>query len=87
MTQTYYLQEALQEETVKGSWDSESESEKEVDTINVCFMDNDNAPKITLETTLDDYDLSMDELGETFEKLSNNYDFLKKEVFKNEERK
>ena len=44
---------------------------------NVCFMVNDNTPKVTSELSLDDCDL-MDELGDAFVELSNNYDFLKK---------
>ena len=30
---------------LKATWDSESDSEEEVDTINVCFMTNENTPK------------------------------------------
>ena len=61
--------------TLKATWDSESESEKEVDTTNMCFMANDNTPKVTSEPSLDDCDLSMDELADAFVELSNNYDF------------
>jgi len=45
---------------------------------NMCFMANDNTPKAIYEPSLDDCELSMDELGEAFEELFNNYDFLKK---------
>ena len=72
---------------LKATWDSESESEEEVDMANVCFMTNDNTLKVTPEIILDDCELSMDELEEAFEGLSNNYDFLKKKTFENEERK
>jgi len=67
---------------LKATWDSESKSEKEVDTANVCFMANDNTPKVTSESSLDDCELTMDELGEAFEELSHNYDFLKKKYLK-----
>jgi len=32
---------------LKATWDPESESEEEVDTTNVCFMANENTPKVT----------------------------------------
>jgi len=72
---------------MKATWDSESGPDEEVDTANMCFMTNENTPNVTLESTLDEYELSIDELDETLEELSNNYDFLKKKHFKNEERK
>jgi len=65
---------------LKATWDSESESEKEVDTANVCFMTNDNTPKVISKPCLDGCDLTMDELGDAFVELSNNYDFLKKNI-------
>jgi len=49
-------------------------------------MANENRPKITFES-LDECELSMDDLGEDFEEFSNNYDFLKKKYFKNEKEK
>ena len=45
-------------------------------------MANDNTPKVTFESSLDDSELIMDELGEVFEALSNNYDFLKRKYLK-----
>ena len=45
---------------LRATWNSESESEKEVDTAKVCFMANDNIPKVTSEPSLDDCDLTMD---------------------------
>ena len=47
-----------------------------MDTANVCFMANENKPKITSESYLDDCELSMDELGEGFEKLFKTMIFL-----------
>ena len=67
---------------LKGTWDSESETDDELDTAYVCFMANDNTPKVTFEPSLDDNELTMNELGEAFEELSNNYDFLKKKYLK-----
>ena len=74
------LQEAL--EALKATWNSESETDEEVNTTHVCFMTNDNTSKVTSEPSLDDCELKMDELGEAFEELSNNYDFLKKKYLK-----
>ena len=63
---------------LKATWESKSKTNREVDRAYVCFMTNDNAPKIIFEPSLDDSELTMDELNKTFEELSNNYDFLKK---------
>ena len=46
------------------------------------FMANENAPKVTSKFYLDECELSVDELGEAFEKLSHNCDFLKKKYLK-----
>jgi len=80
--QTLYLQEALQKKALKDTWDSESESEEEVNTANVCFLANENTTKVTSESSLKECELSMDKLDEAFEELSNNYDFLKKKYLK-----
>ena len=73
--------------TFKATWDSESESEEEVDTTNVCFMTNNNTPKVTSEPSLDDCDLTIDEFEDAFVELSNNYDFLYKKISKAEKEK
>jgi len=65
---------------LKVTWDSESETDEEVDTTHVCFMANDNTPKVTSEPSLDDCELIMDEMGETFEESSNNYISLKRSI-------
>ena len=70
----------FQKKALKITWDSESESEEEVDTANVCFMANDNTPKVTSEPSLDEYNLTMDELGDAFVELSNNYGFLRRNI-------
>ena len=60
-----YKKKALRE-----TWDSENESEEDVDMVNMCFMANDNnTTKVFLKTTLDDSDLSIDKLGEAFEQF------------------
>ena len=53
--------------------------------MNVCFMINDNTTKVLLKT-LDDSDLFMDELGETFENFQVTIIFLKR-IFENKEGK
>ena len=63
---------------VKATWDSGSESEEEVDTANVCFMANDNTPKVNSELSLDDCGLTINDIGDAFVELSDNYDFFKK---------
>ena len=70
---------------MKATWDSESDFEEKGDTANVYFMTNENTPKITSKASLNECELSMDELGETFEELSNNNVFLKKKL-KNEKK-
>ena len=64
---------------LKATWDSESKFEEEVDTAHVCFMVNENTPKVASESYLDKCELSM---NKAFEELSNNYDFLKKNIWK-----
>ena len=50
---------------LKATWDSESESEEDVDTANMCFMANEGTSKVTPSTSFDN-ELSMDEIGEAF---------------------
>ena len=50
---------------MKATWDSKSESKEEVDMAHVCFMTNENTPKVTSESSLDECELSMDELKYT----------------------
>ena len=45
-------------------------------------MANDNTPNVKSEPSLDDCELTMDELDEVSEELFNNYDFLKKKYLK-----
>ena len=47
----------------------------------MCFMANESTSKVTPDTSID-CELSIDELGEAFEELSHNYDFLKKKYLK-----
>jgi len=69
---------------LRTTWDTESESEEEVDTANVCFMTNENTPKVFPESSLEDYDLTMEELEKAFEELSSKNDFLKNKFLKTE---
>ena len=72
---------------IKKTWDLKSESYGDVDTANLCFMANDNnTTKLCSDPSLDDADLSIDELSDGFEQLSQNYDLLKMQYL-NEERK
>ena len=66
---------------MKATRDLERDSE-EVDMANVCFIANENTPKITSESSLEECELFIDKLGKAFEELSNNYDFLKKKYLK-----
>ena len=53
---------------MKATWDSESESEEENDTKNGFFKaQNNKTTKVTFKPTLDNSDLSTDELGDAFE--------------------
>ena len=50
------------------TWDFQSELEEDIDTTNICFMaQNNETTKVIFEPTLDDSDLSIDELGDAFE--------------------
>ena len=44
---------------LKAKWDSESESDEEVDMAHMCFMANDNTNKVILESSIEDCELSM----------------------------
>jgi len=46
----------------------------------MCLMANDNTPKVTSEQSLDDCELTMDELGEVSKELSHNYDFSRRNI-------
>ena len=48
----------------------------------MCFMANESTSKVTPKTSIEDCELSINELREAFEKLSQNYDFLKKKYLK-----
>ena len=72
---------SYKKKALKATWDLESESDEEVDTANMCFMANESTSKVTPDTSID-CELSIDEIGEAFEELSHNYDFLKKKYLK-----
>ena len=67
---------SYKKKALKATWDSESESDEEIDTAHMCFMANESTSKVTPVTSIKDCESS--ELGEAFEELSQNYDFLKK---------
>ena len=48
----------------------------------MCFMANESTSKVTPDTSIEGCELSIYELGEAFEELSQNYDFLKKKYLK-----
>ena len=56
------LKKPYKKKALKVTWDSESESEEEVDTANVCFMANENTPKVTSESSLKECELSIDDV-------------------------
>ena len=64
----------------KATWDSESESEDEVDTANVCFMAN--TPKVTTEPYDDDSEISKELLLQAFIELSESFDSKKEDCLK-----
>jgi len=57
------------------TWDdSETESKEEINTVHICFMANrEETSKINFETSLDEDDLTMDELARFFEELQDRY--------------
>jgi len=58
------------------TWDdSETDFEEEIDAAHVCFMANgEETSMVNLETSLEDDDLTMDELAQVFEELQNRYE-------------
>ena len=62
----------------KVTWDSESESEKEVDTANMCFMAN--TLKVNSEPSFDNSGVTQEDLLNAFVELSNSYNSLKKKL-------
>ena len=64
----------------KATWDSESESEDEVDTANMCFMAN--TPKVTSEPSYDDIEVSKEVLLQAFIELSESFDSKKEDCLR-----
>ena len=58
------------------TWDdTESESEEEIDAAHMCFMAHgEDATKVTLDNSIDDDELTMDELAQFFEELQHRYE-------------
>jgi len=78
--QIHNLQEALQKEGLEGNISSESDSKEEVDTTNMCFMANENTLKVTFKSSLDECELSMDELGEVLKNFPTTMIFSKRSI-------
>ena len=70
----------LEKKVYKATWDSESESEDEVDMANVCFMAN--TPKVTTEPHDDDSEISKELLLQAFIELSESFDAKKEDCSK-----
>ena len=81
MTSSFKPKKPEEKKAYKATWDSESESEEEVDTANMCFMAN--TPKVTSQP-LDEEDdeLSKEVLVHAFVELSETYDNKKIECSK-----
>ena len=57
--------------------DSKIESEEEIDTAHMCFMaHSDEASKVNLENSLEDDNLTMDELAQFFKNYKIDMKFL-----------
>ena len=67
----------VEKKAYKASWDSESESEDEVDTTNMCFMAN--TPKVTSQPFDEDNELSKEMLVHVFVELSESFNDKKVE--------
>ena len=58
---------SFMKKALKATWDSESESEEEVDTANVCFMAN--TPKVNSEPSFDNSGVTQGDLLNAFIEL------------------
>jgi len=58
------------------TWDdSKTKFEEEIDTAHICFMANrEGTSKVNIETSLDEDNLTIDELAQVFEELQNRYE-------------
>ena len=55
--------------------DSKTDSKEEIDVAHVCFMaSGEEVSMVNFETSLEDNDLTIDELAQFFEKLQNRYE-------------
>ena len=67
MTSSLKQKKPVKKKVYKATWDSESESEDEVDTANVCFMAN--TPKVTTQPLDDENEISREMLEHAFVEL------------------
>ena len=74
-----HIKKKAQKKAMVATWDdSETESKEKVDTANICFMANrDEVSKVTFESSLDEDDLTMDELERFFKELQEQYENFK----------
>ena len=70
----------VEKKVYKATWDSESESEDEVDTANMCFMAN--TPKVTTQPLDDESEISREMLVHAFVELSESFNDKKVECSK-----
>ena len=85
MTSSFKPKKPEEKKAYKATWDSESESEEEVDTANMCFMAN--TPKVTPQPLDEKHDkLSKEVLVHAFVELSETYDNKKIECSKLEKK-
>jgi len=63
---------------LKATRNLESKSEEGVDSTNVCFMVNENTPKVTSESSLDECELYMDKLVKLLKNFPTIMIFLKR---------
>ena len=88
MKTSLHVKEALQvecnESAMKAIWDdSEIESEKEVYTTNMCFMAQGNiSSEVQTELTLDDAEITFDEMAMAFQEPMEKYESLGIKHFK-----
>ena len=80
VTSSFKQEKPVEKKAYKATWDSESESEDEVDTANMCFMAN--TPKVTPQHLDEEDELSKEVLVHAFVELLESYNNKKIECSK-----
>ena len=80
VTSSFKQKRPVEKKAYKATWDSESESEDEVDTANMCFMAN--TPKVTTQPLDEENEISREMLFHAFVELSESFDDKKVECSK-----